>query len=286
MKLTIGEKIKLTAITDESFENVQIYDNDQYICDGRIDYMQKKGNETSVNYIKISKYSKENIEKFIKFAATKNVNLKSNMDIKFRLDKENSNKIKKEIGNIYDEFFRLIMNGEIEIKIGTVGCEYPTKVLAINDDNNNFRGIRKWTIFYYWMENKYKIYDSCWTNEFEIGKKVTKEVIEKINKIRKEKEEQKENNNKAKEESGYKVIKTWREHDHDENAFVEFTKYDLRFYCRNIFDFGFVVNSENGGVYFSDYFEKNGEKRKLTDEEKKCLEIINKFPPISTEIRM
>lgn len=73
----------------------------------------------------------------------------------------------------------------------------------------------------------------------------------------------------------------------------------LKFCCRNIFDFGYVVNPSyeitggiSGGLRSGDMWQtfKTGEGwtdvRELTEFEKKCVDYLNEFPPIHTHIRL
>jgi hypothetical protein len=74
----------------------------------------------------------------------------------------------------------------------------------------------------------------------------------------------------------------------------------LRFGCRNIFDFGYVINPlysiseglEPGGIQSGDYWQtiKDNEGwvnvRLLTEFEKKALKYLSEFSPIDTEIRL
>lgn len=71
----------------------------------------------------------------------------------------------------------------------------------------------------------------------------------------------------------------------------------LEFNCRNIFDFGYVVNpnyligDEYGGIATNGYWEQFKENgwtkiRELTKFEEKCVEYLHKFPPIRTDIRL
>lgn len=73
----------------------------------------------------------------------------------------------------------------------------------------------------------------------------------------------------------------------------------LQFVCRNIFDFGYVINPDyeiaegiDGGLHVKGKWQtfKEGEGwhdvRELTAFEKRCIEYLLEFPPISTCIRM
>lgn len=78
------------------------------------------------------------------------------------------------------------------------------------------------------------------------------------------------------------------------------TKESLRFNCRNIFDFGYVINPDyavadglgKGGLAVKGKWQTliNGkgweDVREQTEFEKKCLEYLNEFSPVSTDIRM
>ncbi|MCQ4924896.1 hypothetical protein NE686_17475 [Tissierella carlieri] len=73
----------------------------------------------------------------------------------------------------------------------------------------------------------------------------------------------------------------------------------LKFNCRNIFDFGYVVNPDymiakgiDGGIVNNGKWEtfESGKGwipvRDLTEFERKCIDYLNKFPPVSTGIRL
>lgn len=70
----------------------------------------------------------------------------------------------------------------------------------------------------------------------------------------------------------------------------------LRFYCRNIFDFGYVINPaypvingvEPGGIERKGFWDitQNSAVRELTLFEKDCIDILRLKPPISNHIRM
>jgi hypothetical protein len=58
------------------------------------------------------------------------------------------------------------------------------------------------------------------------------------------------------------------------------------FTCRNIFDFGYVVNPEAGGILVGDKWNMTNQEREATDFEIKAVKYLYEFPPINTEIRM
>ena len=69
----------------------------------------------------------------------------------------------------------------------------------------------------------------------------------------------------------------------------------LSFNCRNIFDFGYVINpnyplfpgDEPGGLATLDQWQGMGDKnRPFTPFEKRCLDFLQKNPPIDPGIRM
>ena len=71
----------------------------------------------------------------------------------------------------------------------------------------------------------------------------------------------------------------------------------LEFWCRNIFDFGYVINPNyevvegaDGALATKDgweIFEKGWRAaREMTEFEKKCVKYLSEFPPVSSGIRM
>lgn len=83
---------------------------------------------------------------------------------------------------------------------------------------------------------------------------------------------------------------------YDTYAHVEITDGEetLQFNCRNIFDFGYVINpayavmpgTEGGIAIEGRWSVSKGEGRELTEFEKKALAYLRKFPPVSSGIRM
>lgn len=89
----------------------------------------------------------------------------------------------------------------------------------------------------------------------------------------------------------------------DESALVKLTDLEtgesLKFNCRNVFDFGYVINPNysiapgiEGGLdsngYWQDFDNNKGwyNIRELTDFEKRCLNYLREFPPVYSGIRM
>lgn len=77
------------------------------------------------------------------------------------------------------------------------------------------------------------------------------------------------------------------------------TKEELEFICKNIFDFGYVINPNysltetvSNAALINNQWQTVTEGtgwntvRDLTSFEKKCIEYLTKYPPISNEIRM
>lgn len=142
-----------------------------------------------------------------------------------------------------------------------------------------------------------KIKDFYWgdyTNEttYEVTINQLKEIIKiskdrikneeenkKIAKVEKDKKEEQIKKDNYFYELESKVVETLETTNEDFGVKVEIkdknTDEKRTYICRNIFDFGYVVNLEKGG------FAKDGD---LFD--KKADKFLNTFPPISTSIRM
>lgn len=136
-----------------------------------------------------------------------------------------------------------------------------------------------------------------------------KNVIHDLDKLLKEAEEREKESAERKifkESMILKILKKGTDNDGDGTDFYvnvsledAATHEKLKFVCRNIFDFGYVVNPdyeivkgkkggiENDGMWQT-FEEKGGWKdiRPLTDFEKKCLNYLYKFSPIGTSIRL
>jgi hypothetical protein len=133
--------------------------------------------------------------------------------------------------------------------------------------------------------------------------------ISDLEEIKKRTEEEKvriESRKKEKESMILTIIKKGKDNtgdgvDYYANVELEdvITHEKLKFVCRNIFDFGYVVNPdyeiakgkkggiENNGMWQT--FQEKGcwkDVRALTDFEKKCLDYLYKFSPIGTGIRL
>ncbi len=149
---------------------------------------------------------------------------------------------------------------------------------------------------------------SSWTNyEISIGefegfiKEIMKQVL-----IEKEQAEieyalDKMEVDKRRSKMDVQIIDKGKEHSGDGPTYythVEITDKEtgekLKFACRNIFDFGYVINplypiieGISGGIEIDGYWDvADGAGRELTDVEKRMLKYLHEFPPISTEIRM
>lgn len=151
-------------------------------------------------------------------------------------------------------------------------------------------------------EMTYKQFNDCM-------EKVCKIVAEKQKKTRKSEEESKRIKEETEREKAYmevKILKKGKEDGREGPTYfanVEITDANtgesLRFSCRNIFDFGYVINPdyeilpgqkgglENNGKW-QDFDDKKGwyDVRELTEFEKKCLKYLRKFPPVYSGINM
>ena len=58
------------------------------------------------------------------------------------------------------------------------------------------------------------------------------------------------------------------------------------YWCRNIFDFGHLVNRDGGGVLGPDGWELRGEVIPASDFDRRAVSYLREFSPIGTEIRM
>lgn len=126
--------------------------------------------------------------------------------------------------------------------------------------------------------------------------------IEEIKAATKKRKEENEAKEKRKNSLTVEILKKGRESD-DHFANVRITdprtNESLKFRCRNIFDFGYVVNPDyeimpgkEGGLASKGKWETfESEKgwypvRELTEFEKRCIDYLHEFSPIDKEIRM
>lgn len=129
--------------------------------------------------------------------------------------------------------------------------------------------------------------------------------IESVRKKIEEERKRKEEIEKKRKSLIIEVISKGKEYNEDVDFYAKVkltspeTGESLSFICRNIFDAGYVINpdyeivkGERGGIAVKGYWEifESGKGwypvRELTEFEKKCIDYLNEFPPISTAIRL
>lgn len=306
LKFKIAEKLGgLTAIISDNLKDVEI----EGVGKGRISWANMRPEYPCINYIEPYK---EVEQKLFKIAEEKGIRPKDKRRIKITLTEEQKEILYKELRQKHQQFFDDLMTGKIKVKLCWLssGC-----VLDVEEQSQY--GIETWDLMYHYLEEKYHLYNATFIplEKRDHGLDVTDLVITKIKEIdakrkieAEEREKERIEREKEKATMSVKILKQGKMQGEglDPYVIVEITDVatnkKAQFVCRNIFDFGYVINPnyavaeglEPGGIaikkedvwYWQEFNKGWHNVRPLTEFEVKAIQYLHKFPPISKEIRM
>lgn len=254
MKLTVAEKLGgLTAIIADDLRTANIEGIGERVS---ISWCNMRPEHPVVNYIE--PYGKEeiaNLNKILKEKGLKEVKPKERVKISFTNEQKEA--LYAEVKRQYQQFFDDLMAGKIPVKINIVGCDWPHPVLHVDDQPQY--GIKTWDLYYHLFAEKYHIYENLKfipNEKQKEGTDVTTEVIVRIKEIegiriteQAEAAKRQAELEAAKAAMNVKVLKEGKisgGDGPDYYADIEITDpatgESAKFCCRNIFDFGYVVN--------------------------------------------
>jgi hypothetical protein len=191
----------------------------------------------------------------------------------------------KSIIDIYDFGTFISFNFNFDSKIPSTITDLAKKILIEKYNLGKIQGKNLTNLKA--KDADYGDYSTNYTYKESIEKllKISEQEQIKNEEIKKRKEETKKiKDEEIKKENHYydfeaKVIKKGKENNEDLFAKVEViekaTGEKRKYYCRNIFDFGYVVNLEKGG------FANEGD-----EFDKRANKYLNAFSPVETNIRM
>lgn len=180
-----------------------------------------------------------------------------NKEIKIGFTEEQKQALYSKLKRQHQQFYEDLMAGKIPVKISMVGCDWPHPVLHIDDQPQY--GIKTWNLYYFLLEEKYHIYDSLGfipEDKQTDGADVTREVIARIKEVedihaaKKAEEARRQVKLEAERAAiSIKILKQGKVSGGDgPDYYADVTISDLqtgesaKFSCRNIFDFGYVIN--------------------------------------------
>ena len=297
----------INAKISDDFKKAALYYEGEKLADAHISYANMKPPSPIINDIVVYKGTK-NYKRVIELVEAKTKQkITEDRDIHITISDSYRKLVSDEIVSIYNRFFEDLVGGKIQITANTIG-NYPSETVLSIDNKYNVYGIDLFSLKYYWLSEKYGLYDSySFLKDKKIGEEVTAEVITKIKEIDKERKIEAAEKQRAKEEreerrksmtceilkQGNTKGEAW-----DPYAIVRLTDPDngesLEFICRNIYDVGYVINPNysvvpgaKGGICVKDRWETTTQQgRELNEFEKRCLKYLYEFSPISKGIRM